>query len=81
MKVTLKKSQQAQRDMRSKVTQKMLDHELYRFTTMTDDQLKTRVKKLKNPVKAEAMRIMAKWCENYPLLRLARTRRNELVHG
>lgn len=75
----LSKSIKAQKEMASKVTQKMLDGELHRFTTMTTDQLKARVNKIKSPVKAEAMRTMALWCGVKPVMRLARKRRNELV--
>ena len=77
----LKKSLQAQRAMASKVTEKMLEKELHRFTTMSKKQLLTRLNRITKPEKAEAMRIMAKWCEEWPLLRAACKRRNELVHS
>jgi hypothetical protein len=69
---------QIQKNLERKVTEKMLDYELHRFCTMTVPQLKTRIKKIKSPVKLEAFRTMAKWCDETRLVILARSRRNEL---
>lgn len=71
---------QIQKALASKVTDKMLDYELHRFCTMTVPQLKTRIKKIKNPVKLEAFRTMAKWCDESRLVILSRRRRNELYN-
>jgi len=72
-------SLQVQIDIAKNVTPKMMDHELFRFTTMSTKQLLTRINKIKNPMKAEACRKMAKWCENPIVVKAARKRRNELA--
>ena len=65
-------------ELTKKVTQTMLDYELFRVNNMEPKALITRLKKIKNPVKAEAMRIMTKWVGLKSLSRKARRRRDEL---
>lgn len=65
-------------ELRKKVTESMLYHELHRFSTMEDDALVKRVNKIRSPLKLEACRQMAKIAGNIKVLRLARKRRNEL---
>ena len=61
-----------------KVTEKALTHELFRFTTMEKKALLTRIRKIKSPVKAEAMRQMAKIVGERGIAKAARIRRDEL---
>ncbi|RLC29322.1 hypothetical protein DRH13_05900 [Candidatus Woesebacteria bacterium] len=77
-KLTRTESLRLQKELGKKVTAKMLDNEHHRFCTMEMDQLVARLKKIKNPLKAEACRQMAKICEEKKLVRAARRRRNEL---
>lgn len=60
------------------VTKKAVAHELMRFTTMETKQLLTRLKRIKNPVKAEAMRKCAKALGERKLVIAAKRRRDEL---
>lgn len=62
------------------VPERLLMNELHRFNTMSHDQLLKRLARIKNPRKAEAMRIMATWCEERKLVRAAKRRRDELTH-
>jgi len=77
-KITRADSLQVQKELGEKLTEKAMEHELYRFTTMETDQLLARLTKIKNPLKAEACRKMAKWCGIPKVVRAARKRRNEL---
>jgi len=77
-KITRLESLQVQKELEKKLTEKAMDHELYRFTTMNTDQLLTRLTKIKNPLKAEACRKMAKWCGIPKVAKAAMKRRNEL---
>lgn len=61
-----------------KVTQTALDHELFRFNNMDRDALVKRLTKIKKPVKAEAMRMMAKIIGDRTMAKKARIRRDEL---
>ena len=61
-----------------KVTEKMLVHELHRFTTMDKKALFTRVSKVKIPVKLEAMRKVAKQVGERGIAKAARIRRDEV---
>ena len=69
----------SQKELSNMVTEKMLDHETFRFCSMTEDQLKTRIRKIKDPVKVEAVRTMASYLKVKPIVRVARKRRNELM--
>lgn len=77
----LAKSNKIQRTLAAKVTDRMIEAELHRFTTMDDKKLKARIKRIKNPVKLEACRQMAKIAGNFKIVRLARARRNELYNA
>lgn len=65
-----------QKQLSKKVTEKMLEKELFRFCTMDEKKLKTRINRMKNPVKLEATRIMAKWCGVRPIAILAKRKRD-----
>lgn len=71
---------QIQKQLEKKVTEKMLDHELYRFCNMELKALRTRINRIKSPVKLEAFRMMAKMVGENRLSILARRRRNELYN-
>jgi hypothetical protein len=61
-----------------KVTEKMLDHELDRFVSMSEDKLLTRLKKISTPIKAEAFRQMAFICKQRNLYYAAKNRLAEI---
>lgn len=65
-----------QKQLSKKVTEKMLEKELFRFCTMDEKKLKTRVDRTSNPVKLEAMRTMARWCGVRPIVKLAKRKRD-----
>ena len=67
---------QSQKALKAKITEKMMDHEIFRLCEMDDEQMKARIRKIKNPVKLEALRIAAVWCGVRKFARLARKRRN-----
>ena len=72
-------SKEIQLMVAKKVTDKILFAELHRFSTMERPALKARLKRIKNPVKAEACRIMAKIAGFRMLAVNARDRRDELA--
>jgi len=51
-----------------------MEHELHRFTTMNDQQLKTRLGKIRNKKKLESFIKMASWTGKRKLGRLAKAR-------
>lgn len=55
-----------------------MEHELHRFTTMTDKQLTTRLKKITKPKKLAAFVEMAKWTGKRKLGREAQIKLNYL---
>jgi len=71
-------SLQIQKLLALNVTEKMLEHELFRFCSMDVDALEKRINKIKSAKKLEAFRQMAKIVNEKRLARLARKRRNEL---
>lgn len=72
------KSIHVQRALAPKVTEAKLNYELHRFCTMDEDALIKRIAKIKDPVKLEACRQIAKDVGLKKIMRLARKRRNEL---
>lgn len=71
-------TREIQGTLAKKVTAKMLDHELHRFTTMSQKALMTRIRRITKPVKAEAMRQMAVTVGESKLAIAARNRRDEV---
>ena len=69
-------SRQIQKEIGGQVTEKMLEHELFRFVSMNKKQLKTRIMKMSNIRKLEACRQMAVWCGERRLAKLAKTWRD-----
>ena len=73
------KNVESNKELKSKVTESMLNHEISRLCSMDDDQMKARIKKIKSPVKLEALRIASMWCGVRKFARLARIKRNAMM--
>lgn len=65
--------------IKMKVTEKMLDRELFTFCSRTEKQLIIRTRMLFDPVKLEACRTMAVWCDVKPVEELASKKLNVMV--
>lgn len=74
----LQKSNLVHKALAPKVTESMLNHELFRFVNASEKELLVRINKIKNPVKAEACRQFAKEVNWPKIFKSARIRRNEL---
>jgi hypothetical protein len=69
-------SSQIQKELSKKVTERMLLHEMKRFGYMTEKQLITRIYKITNPVKLEALRQWARTVGENKLAKLAQEKRD-----
>ena len=65
-----------QKQLSKKVTEKMLDKEIFRFCSMDEKKLKARVNRTTNPVKLEATRTVARWCGVRKIAKLAKKKRD-----
>lgn len=68
-----------QKQLSKKVTEKMLENELHRLITMSEKRLEGRVNRINNPVKLEAFRTVAVWCEVYKIAELAKRQRDLVI--
>jgi hypothetical protein len=74
----MKSSLKIQKALAPKVTEAMLEREYERFIDLDEKQLLSRIDRLKNAVRLEVMRQIAKMCGEKKLMRIARARRNEV---